>query len=214
MTPKLYLLLSLLDHQSVPLEAARHGGSPSAYTRYLNIDGHWAVHGSARTPLLVWELDQADAARAAADRSSEARGRQVAVAQRADSSWEEGKHVQIFSESNEPALHGYAAHSEAKARRLRTEVEKLEAFCSVVLAAADAKDQAAFVEVSRAAARALHVKFGGGSVSSCSAWLAGNKGRSTLDSLLAGEVELAGDLSLEQVVQTVELARKAEKLAT
>ena len=159
-------------------------------------------------------LAQAEEAQAAADRESKARGRPVEVAQRADSSWEEGKKIQAFSGANESALLGYAAQSEAKARRLRTEVEKLEAFCSVVQAAAAAKDQPAFVEVSRAAASALRVKFGGGSVSSCSAWLAGSKGRATLDSLLAGEVELTVDLLLEQVVQTVELARKAEKLAT
>ena len=212
MLPKLYLLLSLADHQLVPLEANRHGGSPDSYMRYLNVDGRWAIHGTARAALLVWDLSQIDAARSAADRSTKSRGRQVVVAQRGDSDWEEGEHIQIFSDANEPALHGYAVHSEAKARRLRTEVEKLEAFCSVVLAAAAAKDQAAFVEVSHAAGVALRRKFGGGSVSTCSAWLAGAKGRSTLESVLAGEVGLAGTLSIEQIVQTVELARRAEKL--
>ena len=212
MLPKLYFLLSLADHQSASLEVNRHGGSPSSYTRYLNVEGRWATHGTARTPLLVWGLNQAEAAREAADRSARSRDRPVIVAQRGDSSWEEGKHIQVFSDANESALHGFMAHSEAKARRLRTEVEKLEAFCSVVIAAAGAKDHAAFVEVSRAAGIALRQKFGGGSVSSCAAWLAGANGRSTLESVLTGEMELAGTRSLEQIVQTVELARKAEKL--
>lgn len=213
MLPKPYLLLSLVDHQLVPLEANRHGGSPDSHARYLNVDGRWAIHGIARAPLLVWDISQVEAARAAADRSTRSRDRQVAVAQRGDSNWEEGKHIQLFSDVHEPALHGHAAHSEAKARRLRTEVEKLAAFCSVVLAAAAAKDQTAFLEVSRAAGIALRQKFGGGSVSTCSAWLAGAKGSATLESVLAGEVELVGTLSLEQIVQTVELARNAEKLA-
>jgi hypothetical protein len=209
-----YLLLSLVDHQSVLVDSTRHGGSPAAYVRYLNIDGRWAVHGAAHAPLLVWNPGQREAAQAAADRSTKARGRRVDVVQRADSSWEEGKHILVFSDAYESALHGYAAQSEAKARRLRTEAEKLEAFCSVVLAAAVAKDQASFAEVSRAAGRAMRAKFGGGSITSAFAWLAGRAGRSALDSALAGEVELTGPLSLQQVAEAVELAREAEVLRT
>ncbi|MBS0449666.1 MAG: hypothetical protein JSS14_00005 [Proteobacteria bacterium] len=131
-----------------------------------------------------------------------------------DSNWQEGREIQTFSESHEAALHGFAAQSEAKARRLRTEAEKLEAFCTVVLAAAVAKDQASFAEVSRAASSAMRVKFGGGSITSAFAWLAGREGRSALESVLAGEVDLAGRLSLKQVVEATELARQAEAVRT
>ena len=210
MLPKPYLLLSLLDHQSAPLDAEKHGGSSVLYTRYLNADGRWAVDGAAHAPLLVWELSHQAEAQAAADRASKARGRAVAVAQRADSGWEEGGQIRVFSTADEPALLGFAAHSEAKARRLETEAEKLVEMSLVFLAAAAAKDQAAFFAVSRAAATAMRAKYGGGSVSSASAWLAGKKGRAALESVTTGEVNLAGPLSLHQVTRAVELARQAE----
>ena len=105
-----------------------------------------------------------------------------------------------------------AAQSAGKARRLRTEADKLEAFCVVVRAASAAGDHAAFAEVSRAASKALQAKFGGGSITSVFAWLNGRAGKEALASVLAGEVALAGSLSVQQVVEAVELASKAEVL--
>ncbi|CAN7770744.1 hypothetical protein LJR290_007507 [Variovorax sp. LjRoot290] len=95
---------------------------------------------------------------------------------------------------------------------MRNEADKLEAFCLVVRAASTAVDQEAFAEVSRAAGKALRAKFGGGSITSAFAWLAGRAGREALDNVLAGEVELAGPLSLQQVAEAAELAKKAELL--
>ncbi len=76
---------------------------------------------------------------------------------------------------------GPAAHSEAKARRLRTEAEKLDAFCMIVRAASAAPDQQAFAQVGRAASKALQAKFGGGSITSAFAWLAGPAGQAALE---------------------------------
>jgi hypothetical protein len=112
----------------------------------------------------------------------------------------------------EPTPHDSAAQSAAKAGRLRAEADKLEAYCVVVRAASAAADHAAFVEVSRAASEALHARFGGGSITSVFAWLTGREGSVALQSVLAGEVELAGPLSIQQVVEAVELAKKAELL--
>ena len=204
-----YLLLALTDHQLAALET-RHGGSPDSYTRFLNAAGRWAVHGSTHSPLLVWHQAQAASAEAAAERASKARGRPVAVLSRGDSSWVEGREIQVFTEMSESALLGYAGQSAAKARRLRNEADKLEAFCLVVCAAATAADQVAFAEVSRAAGKTLRAKFGGGSITSAFAWLAGRAGREALDSVLAGEVELSGPLSVPEVVEAVELARSAD----
>ena len=102
--------------------------------------------------------------------------------------------------------------SAGKARRLRTEADKLAAFCLVVRAASAAADQAAFAEVGRAASKALRAKFGGGSITSAFAWVAGRSGQEALDSLVAGEVELTGPLSLQQVTEAVALAQEAERL--
>ena len=110
----------------------------------------------------------------------------------------------------EPALPGRAPQSPAKARRLRNEADKLEAFSLVVRAASAAADHAAFAEVSRAAAKALRAKFGGGSITSAFAWLAGRFGQEALENVLAGEVDLQGPLSVQQVVEAVTLARSAE----
>lgn len=55
-------------------------------------------------------------------------------------------------------------------------------------------------------------RFGGGSITSTFAWLAGRAGRDALESVLAGEVELTGPLSLPEVVEAAELAEKAERL--
>jgi len=110
------------------------------------------------------------------------------------------------------APHTRAAQSAGKARRLRTEADKLEAFCVVVRAASSAADHAAFAEVSRAASKALQAKFGGGTITSVFAWLTSSAGKDALDSVLAGEVELTGSLSVEQVVEAVALAQKAELL--
>jgi hypothetical protein len=207
-----YLLLSLADHQSTPLESDRHGGPQTRYARCLNVAGRWAVHGSPYSPLLVWHSTQAVEAHAAAERSAKARGRSVKVLTRSDSSWEEGREIQVFSEAFEPALLGYTAQTEAKVRRLRTEADKLEAFCLVVREASTAANHEEFVKVSRAAGKALHAKFGGGSIASASAWLAGRKGREALQSVLSGEVEVTGPLSIEQIVETVTLAAEAERL--
>lgn len=105
-----------------------------------------------------------------------------------------------------------ATQSAGKARRLRTEADKLEAFCVVVRAASSAADHAAFAEVSRAASKALQAKFGGGTITSVFAWLTSSAGKDALDSVLAGEVELTGSLSVEQIVEAVALAQKAELL--
>lgn len=180
--------------------------------RCLNAAGRWAIHGTALSPLLVWRPTQADEARAAAERSSKARGRAVEVLSHGDAAWVEGQQIQVFTDAFEPMLHGYAAHSEAKARRLRTEADKLEAFCVVVRAASAAADHAAFAEVSRAASKALRAKFGGGSITSVFAWLTGRAGQEALASVLAGEVELTGPLSISQVVEAAELAKNAEFL--
>ncbi|MDM0013573.1 hypothetical protein QTH87_14125 [Variovorax sp. J22P168] len=111
----------------------------------------------------------------------------------------------------EPAS-GRQPQSAGRARRLRTEADKLEAFCLVVRAASAAADHAAFAEVGRAAAEALRARFGGGTITSCFAWLAGRAGREALESVRAGEVALGGSLSLEDVAGIVELAREAEAL--
>lgn len=211
MAPR-YLLLSLTDHQSTSLESERHGGSHSSYLRCLNIDGRWAVHGTRLSPLLVWHTSQAAEAQAAAERSTKARGRPIAVLSRSDSRWVEGREIQAFTPAFEPALLGHAAPSEAKARRLRTEADKLEAFCLVVRQASIAKNHAEFAEISRAAGKALHAKFGGGSITSASAWLTGRKGREALQSVLAGEVELGGPLSMQEIAETVALAQEAERM--
>lgn len=105
-----------------------------------------------------------------------------------------------------------APHSAGRKRRLRTEADKLESFCLVVRAASVARDQAAFAEVGRAASKALRAKFGGGSITSAFAWLAGSAGQRALQSVLAGEVELSGALSVQQVAEAVQLAQQAETL--
>lgn len=212
MSSTLYLLLSLADPRSTSLEAERHGGSQDSYARCLNIAGRWAVHGTAHSPLLVWPSTQAGEAHAAAERSAKARGRTIEVLSRSDSGWTEGREIQLFTDAFEPALLGHAASSEAKTRRLRTETEKLEAFCLVVRKASAATNHEEFVEVSRAAAKALQAKFGGGSITSASEWLTGRKGQEALQSVLAGEVELTGSLSLRQIVETAGLAQEAERL--
>jgi len=212
MPPSQYLLLSLADHPSASPEAQRPCVAPSGYVRCLNVAGRWAVHGTTQIPLLVWHPAQAGAAQAAAERASQARNAPVEVVSREDANWLEGRQIQVFTDACEPALLGSAAQSEARARRLRTEADKLAAFSLIVRAASTAADQEAFAEVGRAAAQALRAKFGGGSITSTFAWLAGQAGRDALQSVLAGEVELSGPLSLREVVEAAELARKAERL--
>ncbi|MBB1599096.1 hypothetical protein A9977_03455 [Variovorax sp. UMC13] len=197
-----YLLLSLAD---APPAA---DGPP----RCLNSAGRWAVQGFASLPLLVWPSAQAEAAQAAAERASSARGARVEVVARTEAAWTEGREIVAFTELHEPALLGASVHSAAKARRLRTEAEKLEAFCVIVRAASTAADQASFAEVGRAAAKALRARFGGGSITSAFAWVAGPAGQEALKSLLTGEVEAGGPLSIAQLAEAVALAQKAERL--
>jgi hypothetical protein len=212
MPSRQYLLLTLSDHRSATLELERHGGSPGAYTRFLNIEGRWAVHGSQHAPLLVWDPAHADVANAAAARATAARQRPVRVLSRGDSGWEDGRQIQAFSEAFEPALLGHTSQSAAKARRLRTEADKLEVFALIVRQASAAMDHEAFAAVRLAAGKALRAKFGGGSITSAFAWLAGKAGSAALASVLSGEVELAGTLSIQEVADAVALAREADRL--
>ena len=207
-----YLLLSLAHHPKASAETDRQGGSSHPYIRCLNTAGRWAVQGSAPAPLLVWPLSHTQQAQEAATRASAAHGRLVEVVTQVNSEWVEGHNIQLFCETYEPALGGSEALSAGKVRRLEVEVEKLEAFCLVVQAASAAVDQDALSAVSRAAAKALQAKFGGGSVTTAFAWLAGLQGQQTLDSVLAGEVELPGTLSIQKIVEAVELARQAEAI--
>ncbi|MDM0032048.1 hypothetical protein QTI33_07820 [Variovorax sp. J22P271] len=194
------------------MELDRNGGAPGTYTRFLNIDGRWAVHGSQHAPLLVWDPAYADLANAAAARATAARQRPVVVLSRGDSGWEEGREIQVFIEAFESALLGHTAHSAAKARRLRTEADKLEAFSLIVRQASAAMDHEPFASVRLAAGKALLAKFGGGSITSAFAWLAGKAGSAALASVLSGEVELAGPLSTKEVADAVALAREADRL--
>lgn len=203
-----YLLLSLADHQAPAQEQERHGGSVDRYARYLNTSGRWAVHGSAHAPLLVWKTARIEEAQAAAQQASEARKRTVVVVDRLNSDWKDGRDIEHYSPAFEAALLGAARQSEGRARRLRTEVEKLEAYSQVVLAAAAAPDADALAAVSHAAAKALQAKFGGGSITSAFAWLAGRTGRETLASVLGGEGSLSGPLSIADLVAAAELAEE------
>lgn len=212
MMPTQYLFLCLADHQLTSQESQRHGGSRDRYVRCLNIDGRWAVHGAPGAPLLVWHATQANEAHSAAERSTNARRRPVEVLSRSDSGWLEGREIQVFTPAFEGALLGHTAQSAAKVRRLRIEADKLEAFCLVVRQASIASNHAEFAEISRVAAKALHAKFGGGSITSASAWLAGRKGAQALQSVLAGEVELIGPLSMQEFAEIVALAQEAEHL--
>ncbi|MGJ7488925.1 hypothetical protein [Variovorax sp. ZT4R33] len=102
--------------------------------------------------------------------------------------------------------------SAGRDRRLRVEADKLEAFCLLVRAASAAPNQAAFAEVSRAAAKALRAKFGGGTITSAFAWLSGPAAQDALESVRAGQVDLQGPLSLAELAQAVALAKEAETL--
>lgn len=170
------------------------------------------MQGFASVPWLVWPSAQAEAAQAAAERASAARGAKVHVLSRSDAAWAEGREIVAFTEAHEPALLAASVHSAARARRLRTEAEKLEAFCVIVRAASTAADQASFAEVGRAAAKALRARFGGGSITSAFAWVAGPAGSEALKSLLTGEVETTGPLSIAQLAEAAALAQKAERL--
>ena len=75
-----------------------------------------------------------------------------------------------------------------------------------------AKDHEEFAAVRLVAGKALRAKFGGGSIASAFAWLAGKAGGVALASVLSGEVELEGTLSIKEIVEAVELARDAERL--
>lgn len=207
-----FLLLSLDERPAAFPDARPSAGSPCLDVRCLNAAGRWAVQGRPGAPLLVWHPTQDAAARAAAVRSSEARGRSVAVVTRGNAGWVEGREVQVFTATFEAALRGCEAHSAGKARRLGIEAEKLEAFSLVVRAAAAATSQSAYAEVSRAASKSLRAKFGGGSIASTCAWLAGRAGRDALDSLLTGEVETTGPLSVHDVVDAVALARDIDNI--
>lgn len=102
--------------------------------------------------------------------------------------------------------------SAGRDRRLRVEADKLEAFCLLVRAASAAKDQAAFAEVSRAAAAALRTRFGGGTITSAFAWLSSPAAQDALASVRAGDADLQGTLSLAELEQAVALAKEAETL--
>ena len=102
--------------------------------------------------------------------------------------------------------------SAGRDRRLRVEADKLEAFCLLVRAASAAPDQAAFAEVSRAAASALRARFGGGTITSAFAWLSGPAAQAALASVRVGEVDLQGTLSLVELERAVALAKEAQTL--
>jgi len=210
MSPKSYLFLSLSEPQAAAPSASHEGAD--APVRCLNVSGRWALRGTADVPLLVWRTGEATEAQAAAERAAKARDQAVAVASRGNAHWEEGREIQVFSPALAPVLLAPMAQSAAKARRLRTEADKLEAFCRVVLAASAASNQEAFAEVSRAASTALRAKFGGGTITSVFAWLAGPAGQAALESVLTGEVELTGSLSSQQVIGAAALAQEAELL--
>lgn len=213
MPPAHYLTLSLAELPQAPLLTGTSGeATPDAWARCLNAAGRWAVRPSSAAPWLVWPPAQAADAAAAAARCAAARGRAVVVLARESGDWTEGREIRLFTQASDAALQGPTRQSEARARRLRTEADKLEAFCMVVRAASQAPDHAAFSEVSRAAAAALRTRFGGGSITSAFAWLAGPAGQDALDSVLAGEVEPGGPLSVQQLVEAAAMAQEAERL--
>lgn len=207
-----FLFLSLVESPRTGSDSEGRGKPSGSAMRCINSAGRWAVNGTASAPFLVWRADQATEAQAAAERSAKGHGRSIELVSSGNSILLKDQEVRLFTEASESALVGPAALSSARARRLRTEADKLEAFCMVVRAASAATDHHQFGDVSRAATKALQAKFGGGSITSAFAWLSARAGREALDSVLAGEVEVTGPLSLRQVVEAVALAQKAERL--
>lgn len=207
---QLFLVLALPDHRLAAAELSAHGGSPGQYLRCLNTTGRWATHGTAHAPLLVWSADDQEAARSAATRASAARGRDIQPLSLGKSDWVEGRNFTLFTEALESVLLGYLPYSNAKAQRLQVEADKLQTFAAVVVAAAAATDQDSFMEVRRSASQLLRRRFGGGSVTSACAWLAGKAGQAALDSALAGDIELTGLLSIAEVAEVVRWARMAQ----
>lgn len=212
MLPDPHLFLALADHAPGAPQSQPLAGSPGVGVRCLDVTGRWVADGSTHAPLLAWPEDRTAEAEAAAGRASRARGCTVRVISLAKLSGHEGREVRMFTDACEPVLARPSGQSAATARRLRTEADKLEAFALIVRAASAAADHDAFSEVGRAAAKALRTRFGGGSITSCFAWLAGRAGREALDSVRAGDVALGGSLSLEDLAGIVELAREAETL--
>jgi hypothetical protein len=210
--PEHFLLLSLAGHSPTPSDATLRGAATGNVVRCLNSAGRWAAQGTTSLPLLAWPSNQPDGARAAAERTAKARDCAIEVVSGENATSTESREIQWFTDAFESALLAPAAQSSARARRLRTEADKLEAFCMVVRAASAATDHHEFGDVSRAATKALRAKFGSGSITSAFAWLTERAGQDALQSVLAGEVELTGPLSLQQVVQATALAQKAERL--
>jgi len=214
MPPENFLLLALAlaHHATTASDTTPPDRATSPLIRCLNSAGRWAVHGTVASPLLMWPPNQSAAAGAAAAVASKARQQPVEVVTFDASVQKKIGEGQTYTDAFESALRGPASQSSAKARRLRTEADKLEAFCMVVRAASDATDHHTFGDVSRAASKALRAKFGSGSITSAFAWLSDRAGHHALDSVLVGEVELSGPLSLRQVVEATALAQQAELL--
>jgi hypothetical protein len=212
MAPDTYLFLTLSAPCAAPGASALTGGPQGRYLRCLDTAGRWAVRSAAGAPWLAWHPTDAASADAAAQRTSQARGCGVDVVSHSDAVGSDRQGIQLFTEACEAALRGSEPLSAGRLRRMTLEVEKLEAFCLIVRAASGAPDQAAFAEVGRAAAKALQAKFGGGSITSAFAWLSSHSSGDAFDSLLSGELESAGRLSLEEMAQAIELAKQAERL--
>jgi len=212
MSTEHFLLLSLAGQSPTPPDATLRGAATGNVMRCLNSAGRWAAQGTASLPLLAWPSNQPDGAQAAAERAAKARDCAVDVVSGEHAASTDRGEVQWFTDAFDSVLLAPAAQSSARARRLRTETDKLEAFCMVVRAASAATDHHEFGDVSRAATKALRAKFGSGSITSAFAWLTERAGQDALESVLAGEVELTGPLSLQQVVQATALAQKAERL--
>lgn len=212
MQPDHFLLLALAGHPAAASDAVAQRRPTGTLIRCLNNAGRWAVHGTAASPVLMWQPDQASAAQAAAAEASKARQQPVEVLRFDASAHKSLGEVVLYTDALAPALGGPASQSSARARRLRTEADKLEAFCMVVRAASAATDHHSFGDVSRAASKALRTKFGGGSITSAFAWLNDKAGQDALESVLVGEVELNSPLSLQQVVEATALAQQAELL--
>lgn len=204
-TASTLLFLELVDHGSAKIEFARYGRTTADYTRRLNNAGRWAVDGRKHAPLIAWPQDSISEAEAAAERSSCARQRSVAVVH------VESTHHRdfvLFEPSMESALLGYLPSGGQPSTRLQRDADKLAEFCAAVARVFfQSSDSLAQRQASREVAQALTAKYGGGSVTSAIQWLAGKTGEASLQAILHGEAELAGALSISEVAAICEYAK-------
>jgi len=194
-----FFVIEHANHGSAALEEQRHGGQ---HYRFLNVTGRWSARGTRAVPLLAW-MDRQDV-EAAAALAGKARDRTIKVSSLGGDSLV-AEQFAAFSERHAEALLGYLPYGTATARK-QDELRMKTLDCAGAILRMHRATNAERAQIARDEGQLLQQAHRL-TVFSAAQFLTGKKANEIIALLETGELDSEERLSIEDLCESVRLAK-------